>query len=289
MKTDINTRAMLVSLSTSIFNPTRLDRSITAEVTASKNASRDAGNYKKQLIPKDVIDPVLKAANAVYLDHKRLTSPWADGGTRILCIDMFEKYTHVTSGGIRQFEVEVGKFLRAYETIRVNAPTRMGMTFDPRDYPPLEKVRDRFAIRTEWQPLPNGSDFRVNLQSEELAEMAASVDLRVNSAVEAARSDLHDRLKDRLSRVSERLASPDNVFRDSLIDNLKDLCQLIPGMCLHPDPDLLRAVDAAVLHITRFEPQDLRDDTDKRAAAKKAADDILRSMGGMLASNQHAA
>lgn len=280
MNTDINARAMLVSLSTSIFNPTRLDRAVTLEVTSSKNASKDAGNYKKQLIPKAVIDPVLKAANAVYLDHKMLTSPWSDGGTRLLSIDMFEKYNETINGGIRLFEVEVGKFLKVYETIRTEAPLRMGLTFDPRDYPTLEVARSRFAIRTEWLPLPNGKDFRLHLQDDDLAELASSVDERVNSAVVAARTDLHERLKDRLARVSERLAKPDAIFRDSLIDNLKDLCGLIPSMCITPDPELLRAVDSAVLGITKFEPQELRDDVDKRAAARAAADAILRSMGG---------
>lgn len=282
MNTDINTRALLVSLSISSYNPQRLDRTVTAEVTSAKNASKDAGAYKKQLIPKAVIDPVLKAANAVYLDHKRLTSPWEDGGTRLLSIDMFEKYSDVIAGGIRLFEVEVAKFLRHYEDIRATAPARMGLTFDARDYPPLEKVRDRFGIKTEWTPLPNGSDFRVHLQDGDLAELAASVDSRVNSAVEAARTDLHDRLKDRLSCVSERLADPNKVFRDSLIDNLKDLCQLLPSMCLTRDPDLIRAVDSAVLNIVKFEPQELRDDLDKRASAKAAADSILRSMGGFI-------
>ena len=37
---DINSRAMLVSLSTSVFNPTRIDRKVTEEVTSAKNASQ---------------------------------------------------------------------------------------------------------------------------------------------------------------------------------------------------------------------------------------------------------
>jgi hypothetical protein len=282
---DINSRAMLVSLNASVFNPTRLDRTVTAEVTTAKNASRDAGNFKRQIIPKDVIEPVNKASNAAYLNHKRLTSPWEDGGTRLLCIDNFENYTDTINGDIRLFEIEVGKFLRAYEDIRNQAPIRMGALFNPKDYPPIEVVRERFAIRTQWAPLPNGSDFRVHLQDADLAELATSVDQRVKDAVGKAREDLHERLHDRLSRVSERLAKPGNIFRDSLIENLRDLCQLIPKMVLTPDPALLRAVDQATLEIAGFAPEELRHDEDKRARAKAAADAILRTMGGGLSIN----
>lgn len=286
---DINANAMLVSISTSLFNPTRLDRAVTLEVTTTKNASKDAGNFKRQVIPKELIDPVNKAANAAYLSHKRLTSPWSDGGTRILNVQMFDLYNDTINGDIRQFEIEVGKFLREYETIRAQAPVRMGALFNPKDYPPLAEVRERFAIRTQWSPLPNGSDFRVHLQDADLAELASSVDQRVSEAVTKAREDLHERLHDRLSKVSERLSKPENIFRDSLIENLKDLCQLIPRMCLTPDPELLAAVDAATLDIVGFAPDDLRNDDDKRAKAKAAADAILRTMGGFLNSNQAAA
>lgn len=280
---------MLVSLNVSIFNPTRLDRAVTAEVTLSKNASHDAGNFKRQIIPKSVIDPVNKAANAAYLNHKRLTSAWEDGGTRLLCIDAFDLYNDTINGDIRQFEIAVGKFLREYETIRTQAPHRMGALFNPKDYPPLDAVRERFAIRTQWAPLPNGSDFRIHLQDTDLADLASSVDQRVTEAVNKAREDLHERLHDRLSKVSERLAKPENIFRDSLIENLRDLCALIPKMCLTPDPELLRAVDQATLDIVGIAPDDLRNDEDKRAKAKAAADSILCSMGGMLTPNQNAA
>jgi hypothetical protein len=285
MKDDINSRAMLVSLSTSTFNPTRLDRTATAEVIVNKNAAKDAGDFKRRIIPKEVIDPVMKAANAAYLTHKKLTSPWEDGGTRLLCIDMFDKYVDEINGERRMFEKEVDKFLKAYESIRANAPVRMGALYDPRDYPPIEVVREKFGIRTQWLPLPNGNDFRVHLQDDQISELAESVNERVDQAVKAAREDLYDRLQDRLGRVSERLSRPENIFRDSLIDNLKELCTLVPKMCLSPDPTLQRAIDRATLEITTFDPQDLRDDSDKRAKAKAAADDILRSMGGFIQSN----
>jgi hypothetical protein len=277
---DINSRAMLVSLSTSTFNPTRLDRTATNEVIVNKNAAKDAGDFKRRIIPKEIIDPVMKAANAAYLTHKKLTSPWDEGGTRLLSIHMFDRYVDEVNGERRQFDIEVNKFLKAYESIRANAPVRMGALYDPRDYPPIEVVREKFGIRTQWLPLPNGSDFRLHLQDDQIAELAESVNERVDQAVKAAREDLYERLQDRLGRVSERLSDPKNIFRDSLIDNLKELCDLVPRMCLNPDATLQQAIDRAALEITTFQPQELRDDHDKRARAKRAADDILRSMGG---------
>lgn len=282
---DINANAMLVSLNTSIFNPTRLDRAVTMEVTVSKNARSDAGNFKRQVIPKEIIDPVTKAANSAYLRHKLLTSPWADGGTRLLNIRMFDRYVDEVNGEIRQFELAVGRFLKEYETIRAQAPIRMGALYNPKDYPPIEEVRGKFNIRTEWLPLPNGKDFRLHLNDDQLAELSSSVDQRVQEAVTKAREDLYERLHDRLTRVSERLAKPENIFRDSLIENVREICGLIPQMIITPDPALLAAVDQATLNICTFEPEDLRNDDDKRAKAKAAADAILKTMGGFINSN----
>lgn len=281
--TDINTRAMLVTLSTSTFNPSKLDRSTTAEVTTAKGAAKDAGEYRKKMIPKAVIDPVLKAANEVYLTHKMLTRPWEDGGSRLLCIDLFDRYNDEINGGRRLFEIEVEKFLKHYEDIRATAPVRMGATYDPRDFPDIAEVRARFAIRTVWTPLPKGSDFRLHLQDDDLNELAASVDSRVAAAVGQARAENHDLLKEKLEKVSERLSKPEHVFRDTLIENLREVCTLLPQMCITPDPELARAVDAAVQGVAKYDPQELRDDLDKRAAAKRAADEILRTMGGAFA------
>jgi hypothetical protein len=81
----------------------------------------------------------------------------------------------------------------------------------------------------------------------------------------------------------------DKIFRDSLIENVREICGLIPQMILSPDPELLRAVDRATLEIAGFDPEDLRNDTDKRAKAKAAADAILKTMGGSFNPNQVAA
>ena len=280
MNQEHNRRALLVSMNLSLFDPKRLDRGVTTEVTTNKQASSDAGAYLRRVIPKSVIEPVRKAADATYQAHRKLTSPWADGGTRILCVDNYERYMDEVMGSKRLFDIEVSKFLKAYDDIRRQAPARMGLTYNPKDYPPVGEVENKFGINIAWTPIPSGSDFRLNLQDDELNELAADVDRRVDEAVENARLDLHHRLKERLEKVSERLSDPDNVFRDSLIENLRELCHLIPDMCIKRDPRILRAVDAVVQGITCHEAQDLRDDDSKRADAKRAADDILAMMFG---------
>lgn len=277
---DINTRAMLVNLSVSVFNPTRLDRKVTDEVTTMKQADRDAGDYRKRIVPKAVIDPVLRAANAVYLDHKAMTSPWADGGTRLLCIDIYEQYADKISGGKRIFEREVDRFLRQYEDIREKAPIRMGATYNPADFPPVDEARARFGIRTEWTPLPNGSDFRLHLNDTDLSELRSSVDERVAAAVEESKNDLAKRLVDRLSHISERLAKPENIFRDSMIEGLRELLDMIPRMMITPDPVLEVAVAEAKARIAGHSPDNLRDEELTRASAKLAADEILKKMMG---------
>jgi hypothetical protein len=94
-----------------------------------------------------------------------------------------------------------------------------------------------------------------------------------------------------ISHMSEKLAAYKNgghgkktegVFRDSLVENVRELAELLPAFNLTNDP----AFDELAKRIQRelcVENADtLRKDDDVRASVQKSADDILKDVESLL-------
>jgi hypothetical protein len=92
--------------------------------------------------------------------------------------------------------------------------------------------------------------------------------------------------------MSERLAAykssgkrgekTEGVFRDSLVENVRELTELLPAFNFNADP----AYDALVKRIQKElcveEAKTLRESEDVRASVKKSADDILKDVESLL-------
>ena len=80
----LSERAMLVSLSVSIWSARKHDVRISDKVAAEHGADRSMGRYAKHLIPRDLLAAVTAANTALREHHNLNTLAWGDDGTRIL-------------------------------------------------------------------------------------------------------------------------------------------------------------------------------------------------------------
>lgn len=279
MKTDIIGKAMLVRLSISVFNPSKTDKSATAEVLINKNASKGAAEVRKMILPKEAIDPIMKLSREIRQDYYRSTLPWDEEGARLLPTAMWLEFVEMMATYRDKWDKLVNQFINDYQMHRQQAIVRLGLLFNEKDYPDVATVREKFGLRTHWNPLPKSDDFRLTLGAGDMEELEADLDDRVRAAVVAANKDLYNRLAERLINVSKRLSDPDNIFRDSLIEGLRDLCNLIPGLNVSEDSELESLRQQVVRDIAAADPQQLRDDDTLRVKTKSAADEILRKMG----------
>jgi hypothetical protein len=141
-----------------------------------------------------------------------------------------------------------------------------------------------------------GKDFRVDLGDDEVKRIRAEIEHDVKEATQVAMNDLWERLYQAVSHMAERLdgtakyrgikskraKTKDKRFRDSLVENLVDLVALIPKLNLTDDPkleDIRRRIEK---ELTKFDPEDLREDKALRSKAKRSAEDILNAMGGYI-------
>jgi hypothetical protein len=282
---NIRNQAMLVSLNIGLFNPKKLDRSVTREVLISKNASANAGAFVKNILPDEAIKPIQSEAQAMRSWVYTQTLPWNDESFRLLPVAQWDAFTDQLRARIASFNSLVDQFCAQYETHRDKALLQLGTLADRKDYPPLSTVRTKFYINVNYTPLPNSRDFRLDDMPEEaMSELRANADLRVAEAVNEARNDLYRRLTERLEHIVKRMTEVSakkegNRIHGSLLSNLSELCQLIPALNVTKDQELENLRQRVMREIAPFDIDDIRESEDSRTDLKNKAAGILAAMG----------
>lgn len=282
---NIRNQAMLVSLNIGLFNPKKLDRSVTREVLISKNASANAGAFVKNILPDEAIKPIQAAGSALRAWVYTQTLPWNDESFRLLPVAQWDAFTDQLRARIASFNSLVDQFCAQYESHRDRAQLQLGALANPKDYPPLSTVRTKFYINVNYTPLPDSRDFRLDDMPEEaMNELRANADLRVAEAVNEARNDLYRRLSERLEHIVKRMTEVSakkegNRIHGSLLSNLSELCQLIPALNVTKDQELENLRQRVMREIAPFDIEDIRDNEDSRTDLKNKAASILAAMG----------
>ena len=102
--------------------------------------------------------------------------------------------------------------------------------------------------------------------------------------------DLYRRLGEAVERVSDRLQEDENgkplVFRNSMIENIRDLVDVVPRLNIFADDQLARLCEQVKEKIAGVEPDALRPsktfDPTARAQVKRDADDARGEVRGLL-------
>jgi hypothetical protein len=81
-----------------------------------------------------------------------------------------------------------------------------------------------------------------------------------------------------VSKAAEKLQNPESVFRDSLIENIQDICQLLPRLNVSDDPNLEAMRLQVEKLLTEVKPSDCRNSITERKTAAAKLDDITSKM-----------
>lgn len=288
----LSNRAMLCTLSIKQWSGRKLDKKVTAKVNAEAGAAQDAGRYNKSLIAKDALATIAQIVGKARADHVFISLPWMQDGSRIMPADAFSSYTARMQSHREAFEAAVAEFVANYDSYVSEARDRLGDMFDPAEYPAPHEVAGKFDWSINVFPLPDASDFRVDLGDAKTAAIRAQIETTMNAAMKDAMQDawarLHkvvkamsDKLRDFKPATAEHKAS--GVFRDSLVQNVRDLVEVLPMLNVAGDAALAAKIDEARAKLTTTDAKTLRDDPDARRevqqAAAQIADDLAAFMG----------
>ena len=265
-------RAMLVSLSISMYNAIRTDAKITKEVAVQHNSDESMGQYKKATMAKEALDPLKKLAGSLRTEFYRRTLPWNDDGSRILTGAGYFDFAEFMRKGEAEWLPLVDTFCDNSPAYFDEAERRLNGLWNPEDRISPSDLRRRFSFRWTVRPVPTAGDFRVELGASEVQAIRQQIEDGLNATVQAAMKDVWDRIKTVVSAMAERLRAYDPAkpgaapFRDSLVTNIRELLDVLPSLNLTNDPKVaefaaqmaaLCANDAQVLRDNMFTREDI--------------------------------
>lgn len=275
----IHSRAMLVALRISSWRATRMDKEITREVAERHGLAGDSGWYSKKLLPgAKPYDALMSVIHEARKLHYANTLAWSDEGWRLLPSANFMAHADLMRSLHSRFDSLYQDFEREYPALQDLARDALNGAFKRKDYPSIYELRRKFAFNLDYAPLPAKGDFRLDLPSDAIEQIGARVEDRVTQATRQAVEDAWARLSDTVQHIAERLSDPKNIFRDSLIANVRELTDVLTRLNVTNDPNLEKMRQRVETTVARIEPQTLRDDAEVREATAKEAQKILDDM-----------
>lgn len=284
----IQNSAMLVDLNISVWTGRKMDKKVSDEIDAAKNTKAKGGNYHKKLLAgTKKLEDLQKLVSAIRIWHYNQTLPWSDGGSRLLPMKNFFDYKATLAAYETQFNEAVEEFLTDYPTLVSAAAFQLGDLFDSEEYPDVSKLAGKFRFKYVFLPVPEVGDFRIDVSEAGRDELKAQYEQFYNDRVEGAMKEVWDRLHECVKHMSEKLADAKTpretkegpnytqVFRDSLVTNANELCDLLSRLNVTSDPKLEQARVLLEQAINGKCAEDLRKSDQVRLDTKAKVDEIM--------------
>ena len=286
----IQEQSLLARVSIKKWSNAKTDKNLTDEVAESKNANPDLIRVRKTLINAPVVKELTKLAGRVRNNIVgKLTIPWNEDGTRLLPVELIDRFEKELSDAKDRWGELTEELGDTYDTYIERAEHDLGDAFDATDYPSREDILSRYSIDVDYTPLPTGGDLRVSLPQDKLDKLREDVERQVQSKVEDAMETVHKRVVDTLNHLVDKLRAfgvdaktgkAIGVFRDSTVENLNDLVEILAVLNVTGDPRLTAASNDLLTQLRDLDPEALRQSEGHRKDVAEKAQSIVDDLTG---------
>ena len=279
----ISSSSMLVELSISTWTGRKKDKRASEDVTSMNHAAAGVAAVNKKLLGDCAeLIAVQKFTANLRNAHYAMTMPWSDTGLRLLPTTQYFKYHQQMTALQQEYERLVALFLSAYDWEIMQAQTKLGDLFIRDEYPTTESLHNKFSFRLTYIPLPDAGDWRINIQNDAMDELKAHYENYYSTQLGQAMNDVWRRTYDALSRMSERLDYADHeqkkVFRDSLVDNVAEMIELLRVCNVANDVQMAAMADNLEEAMRGVTPDALREDEWLRRETKRNVDAAIKAL-----------
>ena len=186
---------------------------------------------------------------------------------------------------------ERARFIEDYESNIDQARLDLGRLFRIEDYPSKEALQGKFSLRYRITDVSDPENFMAKLATDDVMRIRRDIESDVEERLHGAVGDLYRRFGEAIERVSDRLREDENgkplVFRDSMIENIRELVDVVPRLNMFGDAELARLCEQVKEKIAGVEPDALRSsktfDPLARERVKRDADDLMERFAGYFA------
>ena len=274
----ISSSAMLVELNISLWTGRKFDKSVSQDIDAQKHTTTRAGNYHKNLIADEPnFQAVNKFGGMSRTYHYEVTMPWSDSGLRLLTTPLYFDYQKEMTGREQEFYRLRDVAISDWDNMINRARIKLGDLFNAEDYPHQDEIADKYRFSIRYTPVPEVGDWRVDVGNEAVRSLQDSYAEHYQSNLNQAYKNVWDRTYKVLSDMSTKLdGSSKQIFRDTLVTNVRDMIDLLDKFNITNDDKMRRAkvkLQDVMLGIT---PDALREDDDLRLDTKSKVDSLLK-------------
>ncbi len=279
----LSSSAMLAELSISQWAGNKQDKNASRQVTADAQAKRGVARVNKSLLAGcETLDAIKKIVSETRAVHMRMTLPWSDTGMRIISTQQYFDYHKLMTEQQARFEQAVDAFIQDYQWEVSGMQAQLGNLFNPDDYPTESSLRDKFGFRLSYMPVPDAGDFRVDVSNDALDELKEQYEQAMTNRMRTAMQDIWERARKALANMSERLDYTDKstrkVFRDTLVDNVIEIVDIMRLSNITNDVHMTAVADKLDKTLRGVTPDALREDSSLRGSIKRDVDNVLRTL-----------
>ena len=283
-------KAMLVQFSAAVYSGRKKDKNAAVSVSKEFGNEIQLGNYVKQSIPAEHLKGIQSAVNEFRIFLYTHTLPWSHKGELLLSTDLYEKIMEKEREIKIQFENLVFIFLENYEKYQIEARSRLNGLYNPADYPCISKIQKKFSWDIDFSPVPAGNDLKVDLAEADIKKISADIESKNDIALKNAMNSVWQRIFDAVKSLSDKMKETRQVkgedvspiFRDSIIENIRELVSLLPSLNITNDPALEQARRDLESDLAGVDPEILRESKETRKEIAEKADQILNNIGQLF-------
>ena len=287
-------RALLVSFAKSAWPGVAPDKEADKDIMAARGNKAGTTKTQKWLVDENEIKKVHKAFNAVYLFWVENTTPWElkRGGARLANGPIYRRLMDAINTDTSEGQ-ELGYLIRAayaaaddfeaiYPRLVEEAKADLNGLYNAKNYPSAQAIRGCFSISVTDAPLPLSPESLTLrfMGRDDLDRLKARLEGGYKASEAAAMGDLFKRLAAAVKHAAEKLSDPKAIFRDSLVENISELAELIPQLNFKGDPELDALAKEAARRLAGIDPETLRNDLKVRGRVAGEAGELLGAITG---------
>lgn len=273
-------KAILVKLKVRQYDGFKKDTVVADFVDTRYKTTAPAGNYNKRLFDKSTLKPIQKICHRLRSDHNKLTIPYTYEGVGILTKDIYFEYTSMIRHHSELFDSAVNNFITQYPIYIANRQTQLGDLFNADDYPTAEIMRKKFTISTKFAPVPSENHFDNDFADDANEEIIKSFSADMKDTTHEAIDALYNRVRTILQHMHDKLENPETVFRNSTIDNMLGITELLPKLNIFDDDRLSKVHEQMVAQLSTLTAEDLRIDMGLRRQTVNDTFNLINLLNG---------
>lgn len=216
--------------------------------------------HSKQIIVSELYDEIVSYQNEVNGMVKRYSMPSF----------IFPGVVAVANAGVQGLDDSlreaadklpslVKKLVDAWPRLVEEARGALNGSFNEKDYPPVQDVARRFAIRWQWIAFDVPEGLPPELRAAETKKLQERFAAAQEEILIALRSGFAKIVADAVERLTVAPGEKPKIFRDSLVDNFREFFETFPQRNLMDDKELAGIVEKAKGLLKNVGPNALRD------------------------------